>query len=993
LHAHEAAAVHDIVQLLSHDERGWIFSRAAARGRETIDETLFALSDGTLGVRGGLEERASNTDGAFLTAGFVEHELRYHERFAGFASSTDVRVPIADGKRIRISLGEKREDIASTCSEETQRTLDLRTGRLQRTTLWVAANGNALTVNAERIVSLSRPGLLAVRLSIKSAGLTGPMHIESWIDVTGAVARQGTDPRIGTNAPGLSLVAQGVKDDHSFVVQRGARPIVCVVAHDRAFENIEGSGLRSQQLTLESGVELVIEKFVAYAWSDVSAADENTLVGEAREKADAARAVGFAALCREQSEQLERFWNVAHVDIDGADDLLLPLRLNLFHLFQAVGTSGNPVVGAKGLTGQGYEGHVFWDTDVYVVPLMALWMPERARALLMYRKQRLEAARQHARELNHARGALYPWRTIAGGECSAYFPSGSAQYHINAAVAYSIECYWLATRDVSFLIEAGAEILFETARFWLDVGHFNPRRDGAFCIHAVTGPDEYSAIVDNDYYTNLMAQRHLRFAAQVYDLLAFERREALAALTATLSIEAAEVAEWRLAAARMYLPYDARLGVHPQDDTFLDKPFLPPALAGASHPLLLALHPLTLYRHQVCKQASVVLALLLAGERIPLEHKRRDLDYYEHITTHDSTLSPGPHAVLAAEVGNDRQALEFLRKTVLMDHDNLHGNTHHGAHMAAMAGAWSALVAGFGGMRCTQEGLSFRPKLPPRWNSWHATLCWRSATLAIRVGARTACYRHLAGPAVQFRHDEREVCLAPGASVELAWGVHAGWAAVIFDLDGVLTDTAELHYRAWQRLADEIGVAFDRYANELLKGVDRMGSLERILASSQLHWSDAQKHELAERKNSYYLHELETLDETMLLAGAREVLQACRAAGMKVGLASASRNAPLILQRLNIAAWFDVVADPARVPRGKPHPDLFLAAADALGVHPARCIGVEDSVAGIEAILAAGMTAIGVGDTATLARADRVIASLTDLQACIHLGGAAQAAR
>jgi alpha,alpha-trehalose phosphorylase len=370
----------------------------------------------------------------------------------------------------------------------------------------------------------------------------------------------------------------------------------------------------------------------------------------------------------------------------------------------------------------------------------------------------------------------------------------------------------------------------------------------------------------------------------------------------------------------------------------------------------------------------------LAGERIPLEHKRRDLDYYECITTHDSTLSPGSHAVLAAEVGSDRLALEFLRKTVLIDHDNLHGNTDHGAHMAAMAGAWSGLVAGFGGMRCSAAGLSFRPKLPPRWNAWSATVCWRGTTLAIHVSTRTACYRHLTGPEIEFLHDAQRVRLQPGAMVELRWGAHAGPAAVIFDLDGVLTDTAELHYRAWQRLADEIGVAFDRHANESLKGVDRMGSLERILSVSRARWSDAQKHELAERKNGYYLRELETLDESMLLPGARAVLQACRAAGMKIGLASASRNAPLILQRLRIAEWFDVIVDPACVPRGKPHPDLFLAAADALGVHPSRCVGVEDSVAGIEAIRLAGMTAVGIGDAAILARADRTIASLTEFE-------------
>src|SRR6185312_16108091 len=317
--------------------------------------------------------------------------------------------------------------------------------------------------------------------------------------------------------------------------------------------------------------------------------------------------------------------------------------------------------------------------------------------------------------------------------------SGSAQYHINAAIAFAIRLYVEASGDRAFLAEGGAEILIETARIWLQVGHFNARRGGAFCINDVTGPDEYTALVDNNYYTNRMAQEHLRHAVEVTREMAESAPALFDALQQKLELSGGEVAEWSRAAEAMYLPHDDRLGIVAQDDSFLDKP--PWDFAGTppeKYPLLMHHHPLTLYRHQVCKQADALLALVLAGNNVDRATKRRSFDYYEAVTVHDSTLSASSFAVLAAEVGHAQKARDYFMDGLRVDLDDLHANTSQGAHMAAMAGSWLALTG------------------------------------------------------------QRERGTYPSSS---ATAFPRPFKAIVFDLDGVLADTAHLHQAAWKRLA------------------------------------------------------------------------------------------------------------------------------------------------------------------------------------------------
>jgi len=949
-------------------------------------ETLFAIANGAIGVRGGREEQPSASDGAFLSAVYDRVPIFYHEGFPGFARFSDTRVPVADGKRIRVRLGAEARDLSAGRRTSCRRTLDLQHGQLHRETHWEAPDGGRVEVRVTRFVPLNGGPLLVLRFSLRSIDFRGPVVLESCIETTAAAVRA-DDPRIGAGlGAGLVVGDRCILDDCALLTQLAPHSEIQVVAAQthRVSAPLAGetpllteynSVGQRYSAVLVPGAQVTLEKFVTWAVGT----DPKLLAEEATAAVRAAAARGCESLEREHRAQWSSFWELASLGIDGDPSLDQALNFSLFHVRQSTPSDGKHALSAKGLTGQGYEGHVFWDTEIFALPVLEMTAPHLVRASLDWRSRTLGAARAHAREMNHSIGALYPWRTIAGDEGSGYFPSGSAQYHINAAVAFALRLHHLGG-GAQPLPRADAAMLFETARIWMQIGHFNPARDGAFCIHSVTGPDEYAALVDNDCYTNRMARMHLSFAADAAQKLAAQAPEVFRAVAAELDLLDSEPRAWRRAAEAMYLPVDARLGVQPQDDGFLARPLWNFATEPNEHrPLLLRFHPLTLYRHQVCKQPSVVLADVLVGMGIDAAQKRKDFDYYEPLTVHDSSLSESTWAILAAELGLTARALDYFQVTARLDLDDLHGNASHGAHMAAMAGTWLGLVWGFGGLRIGDDGtLHLRPTLPRDWRGYHFSLHWQGRVVRVDVSPAGVKYRlRRGGPLGVFHDGERITVSAEATTLALPSVVPAACAgrieAVIFDLDGVLTDTAELHFRAWAKLASEIGVPFDRKTNERLKGVDRATSLDIILERAMRTVDAAERQALAARKNAYFVASIERLTPESMLPGALRALDDARARGAKVALASASHNARAIVARLGIADRFDHIADPDPALRPKPAPDLFLAAAAALGADPARCIGVEDAIAGVAAIKAAGMFAIGVGDSRGLVDADVVV--------------------
>lgn len=700
--------------------------------REGWAATMLALSNGALGVRGTIEERAHAT--TFLALAYEQSPIHYHERLHGFAERSDTRVPVAEPLGLRVLVDGAVVDFAAAGIVETRRALDLRSGMLRRDTRWRLEDGRVLEITAERLVPIDGTPVLLRRIEASLDGAS--VVLEPYLSPAPRPADQSDDPRIGVNLGSGGFVYE--RADDGLVVER-----------------LPGSGIGVAAAQRVAGA-LVVTGFA------VGQEPSETLASAAAEVAERYASIGFEAALDAQRAIFSAFWDRADIAIDGDARTTAALRLNLYHLFCSAGRDGLSTAAAKGLTGEGYEGHYFWDTEAFMLPVLAVLAPEVARSMLVYRHRTLGAAVANARALDHDKGALYAWRTIAGRECSAHYPSGSAQYHINAAIAFAIGLYVDATGDDGFLIEMGAEMLVETARLWLVLGDW--RGDG-FHLHGVTGPDEYTALVDDNWYTNRMVQKHLRLVARTAARLSAEAPEAWQALAAKIGLTEAELAEFARAADALHLPFDEGRQIDAQDASFLGKPRWD--VAGTPReqfPLLLHYHPMTLYRHQVCKQADLILGMVLGGEEVSIERKRRAYDYYEPITTHDSTLSASTFAILASEVGHHDAALRFFNATSFVDIEDQHGNTDHGVHMASLAGSWLALVWGFAGFRPAGESFAFRPTLPEAWRGYSFGLQWRGSELRVAVDREGVRYSLVAGPDLVFGHGAAEVTLSSGES-------------------------------------------------------------------------------------------------------------------------------------------------------------------------------------------------------------------------------------
>ena len=496
-------------------------------------------------------------------------------------------------------------------------------------------------------------------------------------------------------------------------------------------------------------------KLLAYGWSSQRS------LPSVRDQVEAALASakrsGWDGLADGQREYLDEFWERADVVIEGDAELQQAVRFALFHTLQSGARAEQRAIPAKGLTGSGYDGHTFWDTEAFVLPVLTYTAPDAARDALRWRHATLDLARARAEVLG-LEGASFPWRTIRGQECSGYWPAGTAGFHINAGVADAVIRYMNATGDPDFEREVGLELLVETARLWRSLGHHDTH--GRFRIDGVTGPDEYSAIADNNVYTNLMAQRNLRGAAAAVERRPDRARE--------LGIDPEETAGWRDAADAMLIPYDAELEVHPQADEFTEHAVWD--FAGTSeeqYPLMLHFPYFDLYRKQVVKQADLVMALFVRGDAFTAEEKMRDFEYYEALTVRDSSLSACIQAVVAAEVGHLDLAYDYFAEAALLDLGDIHHNTRDGVHLASLAGAWIAAVCGFGGMRDHEGSLGFTPRLPGSLDRLAFRVCFAGRRLQVEVGHHEARYRLLEGEPLEVTHHGESITVTRGDAVSL----------------------------------------------------------------------------------------------------------------------------------------------------------------------------------------------------------------------------------
>jgi alpha,alpha-trehalose phosphorylase len=726
-------------------------------------ESVFALSNGHIGWRGNLDEgEPHGLPGSYLNGFYEARPLPYSEAQYGVPESGQTIINITNGKLIRLFVDDEPFDVRYGHLRSHQRRLDFRAGVLTRQAEWVSPSGAQARISSTRLVSFTQRAVAAISYEVEPLDGQRRIAVQSELLANEQLPAADGDPRA---AAVLKNVLQSehsmARDAFILAVHKTARSglrigasmdhvvdaptSVFVESHDHA-----NGGMVTASAVLQPGQRLKVIKFVAYAWSAERTVD--AITAQVISGLTGAKQSGWDGLLAEQRSYLDNFWDRADVAIDGDEEVQQAVRFALFHVLQAGARAENRAIPAKGLTGPGYDGHAFWDTETFVLPMLTVTAPEAAASALRWRHSTLPTAIQRAQQLGF-QGAAFPWRTITGEECSGYWPAGIAAFHVNADIADAAVRYVSLTSDEEFEQHEGMDLLTHTARLWRSLGHHDP--PGRFHIDGVTGPDEYSAIADNNIYTNLMAQQNLVAAADMAEKYPDRARE--------LGISPEESAAWRDAAAAMVIPYDDALGVHSQAEAFTrhqvwDFEHTPPG----DYPLMLS-HPyVDLYRKQVVKQADLVLAMHLRGDAFTADQKSRNFDYYEALTVRDSSLSACTQSVIAAEVGQLDLAFDYLGEAALIDLLDLEHNTRDGVHIAALAGTWIALVSGFGGMRFEAGTISLRPRLAEGMARLAFNVYVQSRRLNVEVTHATANYLLAEGEPLDIVHYGKPLRLTAG---------------------------------------------------------------------------------------------------------------------------------------------------------------------------------------------------------------------------------------
>jgi alpha,alpha-trehalose phosphorylase len=715
-------------------------------------ESVFALSNGHIGLRGNLDEgEPHGLPGTYLNSVYELRPLPYAEAGYGYPESGQTIINVTNGKLIRLLVNDEPFDVRYGEVRSHERVLDLRAGTLTRRAEWTSPAGDTVRVNSVRLVSLVQRAVGAICYEVEAVDQSVRIVVQSELVANESLPGGGADPRAAAAVENPLIVEESVALDQGAVMVHCTREsglrVGAAMSHEiecpdgHIGTDASGDVARVTVATrLEPGHKLRIVKYLAYGWS--SQRSRPAVHDQVIAALAAARLSGWEGLLREQREYLDDFWDGADVELDGDAEVQQAVRFGLFHLLQAGARGERRPIFSKGLTGPGYDGHTFWDTESFVLPVLTYTQPRAVADALRWRHSTLDNARRRAAQLG-LKGAAFPWRTIQGDECSGYWPAGTAAFHIGADIALAVVRYLTATEDEEFARSFGLELLVETARLWRSLGHHDAQ--GRFRIDGVTGPDEYSAIADNNVYTNLMAQENLRAAADLA-----ERHPEKAD---KLGVTDEEAASWRDAATDMFIPYDKRLRVHPQSEGFTEHaPWDFEATGTDQYPLMLHFPYFDIYRKQVVKQADLVLAMHLRGDAFTSEQKARNFAYYEALTVRDSSLSACTQAVMAAETGHLDLAHDYIGEAALMDLGDLEHNTRDGLHIASLAGAWTALVAGLGGMRVRDGTLRFSPRLPGGISRLTFRMRFRGRRLKIHITGHEARYELLGGDPLEIGH-------------------------------------------------------------------------------------------------------------------------------------------------------------------------------------------------------------------------------------------------
>ncbi len=763
-------------------ETGWDPARA------NYHETVFTVGNGRLGTRGSLEERHTGAlPGTFLAG--------VYDAYDAFVIDL-VNAP--DWLYTEIYRGPLRLDPESCEVLAHERVLDLRTGTLTRTTEFLDTAGGRTRVRTQRFASMANRDRCALRVEVTPLDADATITVETGVD-----AHRRNLERLPAYADGVRFgyerkwekwarsthlreTGRGVTEDGtSHVTTRTIDSGIDIGYALRVLPTPEPAATRrvlrheyvGEVLTFDvaAGATIGVDKLVAIATSRDLGAEGSVADRAVATVADAAYDTEAAA----NAAAWETLWDASDCEVVGDDRVTQALRFGIYHLLITANPDDPTVnIGAKSLSGEGYRGHVFWDTEIMMLPFYLFTQPRTARALLGYRHHTLPGAREVSAE-NGTLGARFPWESADTGreECPTHTPDGLNRFytrdeelHVTADVAYAIVRYVEVTGDVDYLFGEGAEVLFDTARFWRS----RCAEDGdALVLNTVMGPDEFHSHIDNNAFTNRMASWHLEHAAAVYARMAAERPDALAELSARLGLDAAEAAKWAEAADRIPAPRDPDVGVIEQFDGYFQRKDVPITHWDEnnmpSYPE--GYHHFNCEDTQLLKQPDSVMLVFMLPDEYSMATRRANFEYYEARTLHKSSLSPSIHAIVGLQVGDPSMAEQYFARSAFVDLDDNQGNTEEGMHIASAGGTWQVAVNGFGGMLATGEGLRFAPALPESWERLRFTVQWRGRAVRVDLGHDESRFELVgAGGPERITAYGREIDLVPGEVAVVAAG-------------------------------------------------------------------------------------------------------------------------------------------------------------------------------------------------------------------------------
>ncbi len=722
--------------------------------RSRVSESLFSLGNEYMGVRGYFDEGYSGKTliGCYLNGINEEYFLKEPSGYKGMSNRICFMVNTIDWLYTRLELDGDTLDLNRSQISEFKRELDFRTGELRRGFVWKTHSGKEVKVAFGRFLSMTTPELGFQRITLTPLNFSGSITVTMGVDA--------------------SIDHETYRSNFWDCPRKQARDgVYSILSISKGLHNKLFAGFRVQNNSIVDSKFIVDDKFIGARFplnltqGDTMTTDKQVVVTRSYNGGQTAEPVwqeGLARIgglkylsydeaCWNNVTYWQKFWERFDIPIEGDLDTQQGIRFSIFQLQQTYrGTVHGSNIGAKGLTGEFYNGNAFWDTETYCLPYYIFSNPAAAKALIEFRYLTLPQAVERARQLD-CDGACFPVATCDGTESCTLWQHASLQIQPTTAVAYAIWHYVKVTEDVEFLYGKGIELLIHICRFLASRGQWSPRNN-KFGYYAVMGPDEFQMMVNNNSYTNYMAQQTFRYALKALDEMETGSPERKSALLQSLAIQPVEFEDWKAMADNMLLLYDPETKLFEQHAGFFDLPHVDvDAIPEEDFPLYHHWAYDRIYRNDMIKQPDVLMFMFLHNQSFSLEQKRANYDYYEPRCIHESSLSPSVHSIFAAELGRPAEAFEFFKFDTRIDLDNYNNNTDEGVHITSIAAAWMNIVYGFGGMRSDGDMLVFNPTIPAHWKSYSFQILYRNSLLRVTVSQDQTCIRVVEGPIVRVK--------------------------------------------------------------------------------------------------------------------------------------------------------------------------------------------------------------------------------------------------